>query len=219
MSKFKPVNRFKRKLNNPVSILLDFINSVLPEFVKNFPFEAGIIKMNEDALSEALVFFLLNRARTENFSFISQPNQKGRRKVDIGVFLFGNNLNYLFCIEVKLLPHPRFDYVTGENAAIKRFKANEHGLNNCDEKIPLPQSGIIAFVKSGNFEKHKININEKIQTLATTHSQKNDEFGLTWNNSEQLVKVYFNSIGRLSSKHPRKDNSEINLHHFWIYVN
>ena len=45
---------------------------------------------------------------------MQQSTQEGKRTVDIGVFLFGNQLNYIFCVEAKFLPHSPFDYVTGE---------------------------------------------------------------------------------------------------------
>ncbi len=61
-------------------------------------------------------------------------------------------------------------------------------------------------------------INKKIEKMAKSHSQKTDKFGLNWNNSEKLKKIYFDSIGRLSSKHPRQQEADVHLYHFWIYV-
>ncbi len=220
MNKPNPTKKQKKEIVNPViSKLLSFIDDNLPDFIKCFPYDkTNISRMGEDVLTEALVFFLVNRARTENFSFMQQPTQEGRRKVDIGIFLFGNNLNYIFCIEAKFLHPSPFDYVTGEYAAIKRFKANEHGLNNSIEKKPRPQNGIVAYMKSDTFKDHLIRINEKIKELSDNHSQKTDNFGL--DKSEQLEKIYFKSIGKLFSKHPRqKASDDVILHHFWIYVN
>ncbi|OQY35102.1 MAG: hypothetical protein B6I38_01820 [Anaerolineaceae bacterium 4572_5.1] len=191
----------------------------LPEFLESFPYDkTNIGCMGEDVLTVALVFFLINRSKNLNFVFMPQVPQKGRRTVDIGVFLFGSDANCIFCIEAKFLPHSPFDYVTGEYAAIKRFKAMEHGLKNSVDKIPLPQNGIIAYVKSGAFKEHLGKINKTIQGLSNTHFQAPDEFKLTWAKSEQLDEVYFNSIGRLYSKHPRQKTSDISLHHFWIHV-
>lgn len=216
MNKPHPIKKQKKEIVAPLSKLLKFIDDNLPNFLREFPHNViNISCMSEDILTEALVSFFVNN--TEDFSFMTQATQ-GKRKVDIGVFLRGNNLNYIFCIEAKFLPHSPFDYVTGEYAAIKRFKANEHGLNNSIEKIPLSQNGIIAYVTSGTFEKHFIKINKEIQKISNNHSQKPDEFGLKWNNSEQLEKIYFNSIGKLFSKHPRKQTSDVSLHHFWIYM-
>lgn len=219
MSKPTPNRKKKKEIVDAIAKLLAFMDDNLPKFLNEFPHnKKKAHSMNENTLTEALVFFLVNTARTEEFSFMQQTTQEGKRTVDIGVFLFGNQLNYIFCIEAKFLPHSPFDYITGEYAAIKRFKANEHGLNNSIEKIPLSQNGIIAYVKSGTFDEHFLRINEKIQELALKHSLITDEFGLTWDNSEQLEKIYFRSIAKLISKHTRKKASYVSLYHFWIYI-
>ncbi len=219
MNKPNPTKKQKKEIGDPVSKLLAIMDNNLPEFLKSLPYDKETVSsMEEDKLTEELVRFFLNKVHTEGFLFMSQPIQEGRRKVDIGVFLAGNNSEYIFCIEAKFLPHSPFDYVTGEYAAIKRFKANEHGLNNSIEKIPLSPNGIIAYIKSGSFEKHFIKINEQIRKKAKSYSQEADEFGLTWDKSEQLEKIYFKSIGKLFSKHPRLEASDVTLYHFWIYT-
>jgi len=219
MSKPTPNKKKKKEIVDPVSKLLEFLDDNLPNFLNEFPHDRkNVNSMSENSLTEALVFFLINKARTEGFSFMQQTTQEGKRTVDIGVFLFGNQLNYIFCIEAKFLPHSPSDYVTGEYAAIKRFKANEHGLNNSIEQTPLSQNGIIAYVKSGTFDEHFLMINEKIQKVASTYSQKPDEFGLNWYNSEQLEKIYLRSIAKLISNHPRKKVSYVSLYHFWISI-
>ncbi len=219
MKKPNPVNKQKKEIVDPVSRLLSFLDNTLPYFFNEFPFDKkNATSMNENILTEALVFFLMNKARTGDFSFMPQSNQETGRTVDIGVCLFGSNLNYFFCIEAKFLPHSPFDYVTGKYAAIKRFKAREHGLNNSIEKKPLAQSGIVAYVKEGKFDDHFVKINGRIKELAENHSQNTDKFGLTWNVAEQLEKVYFESIAKLFSTHPRQNASDVNLHHFWVYV-
>ena len=219
MRKPKPIKKTKKDI--VVSKLIPFIADNLPNFIKSLHYDKTIIgRMGENRLTARLVSFLDNKSRIKNlnFSFMHQAPQNGGRMVDIGVGLLGNRLNYIFCIEAKFLPHSPFDYVTGKYAGIKRFKAMEHGLNNDVDKIPLPQNGIVAYIKSGTFEKHIIKINQKIQKIANNHSQKPDVFGLTWDDSEQLEKNNFNSIGKLFSKHPRQKASDVSLYHFWIYV-
>ncbi|QTA79346.1 Uncharacterized protein dnl_16100 [Desulfonema limicola] len=76
----------------------------------------------------------------------------------------------------------------------------------------------MAYVKSGKFEDYFVKINKQIQDISNCYSQKTDEFGLTWNESEKLEKIYFQSIGRLFSKHPRQKDSAVILHHFWVYI-
>lgn len=217
MIKPKPNRNKKKELLDPVSKLLEFLDDNLPNFLNEFPYKKKNVKsLNENSLTEALVFFLMNKARTEGFSFMQQVTQEGKRTVDIGVFLFGNRLNYIFCFEAKFLPHSPFDYVTGEYAAIKRFKANEHGLNNSIDKIPLSQNGIIAYVKSGSFDDHFLTINNQIQKIALKYCQNPDKFGLNWYYSEQLEKIYFSPMAKLISRHPRKNAHDVSLYHFWI---
>jgi len=221
MNKPNPTKKQKKEISDSVFKLLAIMDNNLPEFLKSLPYDKKTVSsMEEDKLTEELVRFFLNKVHIEGFLFMSQPIQKGRRKVDIGVFLAGNNSEYIFCIEAKFLRlrHSSFDYVTGEYAAIKRFKAKEHGLNNSIEKVPLPQNGIVAYVKSGTFKDHFIKINEKIKKLSENHSHKQDEFGSTWNKSEQLEKIYFKSIAKLFSIHPRPKTTDVSLYHFWIYT-
>ena len=207
-----------RKHNKTVEDLISFIEKVSESFTNSVPFKTQYSQdSDEDHLTELLVWHCIEEDN-ENYAFIPQTKQKGKRKVDIGIGLRGGRGSYIFCIEAKFLPHSPFDYVTGEYAAIKRFKAMEHGINNSVDKIPLPQSGIIAYVKSGTFEKHLLKINREIQKVADKYSQKPDDFGQNWNLSEQLEKIYFKSIAKLLSKHPRKKASDVTLYHFWVHI-
>ena len=127
--------------------------------------------------------------------------------------------NYIFCIEAKILPTA--EYVTSNTGAIKRFKKCEHGLSSSNPIIrkPLLQNAIVAYVRSDLFENHYNKINKEIYKNANRHSQKPDRFGLIWIESEKLEKIYFKSIGKLISNHPRSVAPDVKLYHFWIYVN
>ena len=115
MRKPNPINKQKKKISCPVSKLLSFVNTSLPEFVEKFPYDKTKIGcMNEDVLTEALIIFFQHRSRTENSSFMQQATQEGRRTVDGAVYLYGNNVKFIFCIEAKFLPHSPPDYVTVE---------------------------------------------------------------------------------------------------------
>ena len=84
---------------------------------------------------------------------------------------------------------------------------------------PLPENGIIAYVRSGTFEKHLSTINRNILKNATNYGTKPDEFGLTWNQDEQLQQIYFRTtMAKLISTHYRQKASEVLLYHFWIYI-
>jgi len=130
--------------------------------------------------------------------------------------LKANNEHYIFNIEAKFLP-PK-DYVTGEYAAIKRFKKCEHGLSHCNPEIAklLPQNAIVAYSRSGTYTKHLESINQKIVRLSKQN--KSDKFGLKWNTEEQLKLLNLTTSAKLQSKHQRNDKSEVTLYHFWVSV-
>jgi len=210
-----------RKPNKTIEDLIDFIESAAKGFTNSTTFKQQYHNgSDEDHLTEILLWHYQeeNRQHEEKYIFMAQPKQENRRKVDIGIGLFGGSGNYIFCIEAKKLPTT--EYVTSNTGAIKRFKKCEHGLSSYNPNIgkPLPYNCIIAYVKSGTFEEHFIKINEKIKELSEKHSHKLDEFDLTWNASEQLEKIYFKSIGKLFSKHRRLKTSDVTLYHFWIYT-
>lgn len=211
-------NPKNRKHNKTIEDLISFIENASKSFTNSKTFRTRYDKnSDEDDLTEILIWhYEEKKQKNENYFFMAQPKQEAKRKVDIGIGLHGGHGNYIFCIEAKKLPTP--EYVTGNGGAIKRFKKCEHGLSTKNGN-PLLQNGIIAYVKSGTFKEHLANINEKIKELVNDYSQKSDEFGLIWNNSEKLEKIYFKSTGKLLSEHSRIDTSIVTLHHFWIYVN
>lgn len=214
-------NPKNRKCNKTIEDLIAFIENKLNRYTISSVFKKQYHRdSDEDHLTEILLWhYQEENKKKEKYIFMLQPKQKRKRKVDIGIGLFGGRGDYVFCIEAKILPTN--EYVTGNGGAIKRFKKCEHGLSSSNpiNGKPLPQNGIIAFVKSGTFKKHIIKINKTIQKIVNNHSQKLDVFGLTWNDSEQLEKIYFKSIGKLFSKHPRHNTSDVTLYHFWIYLN
>jgi hypothetical protein len=147
----------------------------------------------------------------KSFYYFSRENaQSGSHTIDIGVYQ-GSNL--IFTIEAKLLPTPKgtrkkpraeHEYVYGRGAGIQRFKDGFHGVDNRSK--PLSESGIIAYIKEQKFEYWLSKINQWI-------------LNARWDKSEQLEKIYFKSIGKLLSKHPRQEAPDIRLYHFWIYIN
>jgi len=62
MRKPNPIKKQKKEIVSPVFKLLSFIDDNLPKFLESFPYDkTNIGCMGEDALTEALVFFLLDR--------------------------------------------------------------------------------------------------------------------------------------------------------------
>lgn len=65
---------------------------------------------------------------------------------------------------------------------------------------------MIAFIQKEDFEYWFCKVNQWV-------------LDAQWGKSEQLEKLYFNSIGKLFSKHICQNDLDVKLYHFWIYVN
>jgi len=209
------INTFRElEPNSVVKDLVELIDRNIGNFSSSDSF-INILKKkkNENQHSEAFCNFMNLRTRNKSITLIQfqrEIAQKGNRTVDIGVYL-GTILVYT--IESKLLPTPKgskgsprneYEYVYGKGGGIQRFKDNHHGLDH-DENL-LRENGLIAFVKENKFDFWHKKINQWI-------------LDASWNKSERLKKVYFNSTtARLNSNHKRIDGSDVILHHFWVYV-
>lgn len=191
--------------------LIQFIEQTLPNFPKSQEFVSVLeTKKNENQHSRAFCLYMTHKSKANEYVFIPETAQIGSHTIDIGIY-WGNNL--IFTIEAKRLPTPKgskqkprneHEYVYGNGAGIQRFREGFHGVDNRNK--PLPENGMIAYIQKEDFEYWFSKIN---QWVLDAH----------WDKSEQLEKVYFKKIGRLTSTHPRQNDSNIKLHHFWIYVN
>jgi len=157
--------------------LLSELNQFIPSFVTSSIYDRDIFyNSDENHFTETLIKYLENTNTGSRFSYMSQASLPNKRSIDIGVYLKANSEHYIFCIEAKFLPSR--DYVTGNYAAIKRYKKNEHGLSNRNPnkaKI-LPESAIVGYLKSGTFKNHFESINNLISKLSKDKSP--DKFGL-----------------------------------------
>lgn len=197
--------------------LLSELNQFIPHFIDSTIFSRDIFdESDENHYTETLVKFLENEHIDSRFSYKQQASLPGRRSIDIAVHLKADSEHYIFCIEAKFLPST--DYVTGDYAAIKRFKKNEHGLShrNPNKAKVLSESAIVGYSKSGAFGRHFQTINDTIKRLSGASFP--DRFGLTWQSTEQLQKIKINKTATFSSNHSRQDGSIIKLHHFWVSV-
>lgn len=216
---FKNISRGKSSDDQDLISLLAELNQMIPLFVNSSIFRRDIFdESDENHYTETLIKYFVNENPNSRFSYMNQPSLPKRRSIDVGVYLKANSEHYLFCIEAKFLP-PK-DYVTGEYAAIKRFKKREHGLSNRNPQKAkkLSESAIIGYSKSGSFDEHLTKINTEI--LKSTESSGVDKFGLTWQDSEQLHKSNWNA-GDFTASHSTHlciDDSMIRLHHFWVKV-
>ena len=195
--------------NNVVADLVAFIEKELPKFPNSEEF-VGILeaKKNENQHSLSFCVYMTNKCKSKYY-FARENAQKGSSVIDIAVYS-GSVL--IFTIEAKLLPippgttqHPRseHEYVHGKGAGIQRFKDGKHGVDNTNNY--LNENGLIGFVKDNDFDFWHKKINQWITDSS-------------WGISEMLEKRYFNTTGKLTSRHKRVDNLGFLLHHFWVKV-
>lgn len=216
--RFKNIPSGKSSDSEDLKDLLAELNQLVPDFVQSTIFDRDIFDdSDENHFTETLIKYLENVNPDSRFSYKPQASLPKKRSTDIGVHLKAHSEHYIFCIEAKFLP-PK-DYVTGEYAAIKRYKRMEHGLSNRNpiKAKALPESAIVGYSKSGVFEGHFENVNNQISKLSESKSP--DKYGLTWHLSEYLQVVKIDKTAIFFSNHIREDGSIIRLHHFWVYVN
>lgn len=214
---FKNIPHKKSSDEADLEELLSELIQIIPAFVGSSIFKRDIFDGSEENdYTVTLIKYLVNEKKDSRFFYMNQTPLQGRRSTDIAVFLVADSEHYIFNIEAKFLP-PK-DYVTGEYAAIKRFKKKEHGLSNRNPIIAklLPESAIVGYSHSGTFENHLASINKLI--LKLSKSSTPDKFDLSWYDTEQLREIKIDKTAILVSDHPRHLNSSIRLHHFWVYV-
>jgi hypothetical protein len=195
--------------SNLIEELLSYLESELMKFPHSKEFAKNLIKKkNENQHSSAFCLFMTNRSDSRYY-FERETSQKGSSTIDIGVY-FGSTL--IYTIEAKVLPTPKgtrknlrfpYEYVYGKGAGIQRFKDENHGLDHANNL--LSESGMIAYIKEKDFDHWHTQVNDWIKDA-------------TWSTDENLEIIYLESIGRLKSKHIRKNRTYILLHHFWIKV-
>ncbi|MDR1865103.1 MAG: hypothetical protein LBR08_05965, partial [Bacteroidales bacterium] len=146
-------------------------------------------------------------------------HEEGKATTDIGVYL--RNDRQFFCwIEAKRLPTPKEkdrdereyvivnqDKVNGRkkfkgNGGIQRFKENKHASE-------LSYSIMIGYIQANDSNYWLNKVNEWITELINT----NTEF---WKEEDYLRKYNSDRCDRYISKHLRKSNKSITLHHYWI---
>jgi hypothetical protein len=214
---FKNITPKKSSDERDLEELLSELYQMIPKFIESPIFDRDIFdNSDENHYTETFIKYVENEKKDSRFSYKQQISLPNKRSADIGIHLKADSEYYIFNIEAKFLP-PN-DYVTGDYAAIKRFKKNEHGLSNRNpaKAKKLPESAIVAYSKSGTFEGHLENINKSI--LKLSKSKIPDKFGLTWHDTEQLREIKIDKSAIFVSEHPRYDDSSIMLHHFWVYV-
>lgn len=212
---FKNITPNKSSDSEDLRELVSELDILMPHFTSSMVFQRDIFdNSDEDHYTETLIKYLENQKGDSRFSFKPQATLPNKRSIDIGVHLKASSEHYIFCIEAKFLP-PK-DYVTGEYAAIKRFKKGQHGLSNRNpiKAKRLQESAIVAYSKSGTLEKHFKTVNKKILTLAQANQP--DIYNLTWSTTELLKITEADSASKLQSIHLREDMTTFTLHHYWV---
>ena len=205
MSNFFEYSQFER--NETVVNLIKNIEIFLPCFLCSPDYiKMNKEKRNENRFTTSIIAFLNNSCKYDGFGFVAEFQQNKSFRVDIGVCLNGE---FLFTIEAKLLPTPEpkkrkeYEYVYGDGGGIERFRKGNHGLD--DFNNPLPENGMIAYIKENDFEHWHSKVNQWVLDAG-------------WGGAEQLTKEYFKEIGKLTSKHQRTNGETLLLHHFWVKV-
>jgi hypothetical protein len=203
MGTSKPNPKHKQDRKTIIKNLVMFVEKELPNFPNSQEF-IDILekKKNENQHSRAFCVFMNSKSKSK-YDFQREVSQIANSTVDIGVYKASL---LIFLIEAKILPIPEreeYEYVYGKGGGIQRFKDNKHGLD--DKNNLLPENGMIAYIKKEDFDYWLDKVNQWILDAG-------------WSESEKLEKIYFEVIAKLKSKHTRIDNSELTLHHFWVYV-
>src|SRR5690606_38663730 len=127
-----------------------------PEFV-----DILTMKKHENQHSQSFCTYMTNKCRSIYY-FGRENTQVGSHTIDIGIY-HGSIL--IFTIEAKLLPTPtqssprtEHEYVYGRGAGIQRFRDGVHGVDN--QNKPLPENGLIAYIKEQDFDHWLSKINQ-----------------------------------------------------------
>ncbi|SFT72239.1 hypothetical protein SAMN04489724_1823 [Algoriphagus locisalis] len=201
------VSSFKNlQSSHLVNDLIAYLEVELPNFTSSDEFvEILAVKKNENQHSTAFCVYMTNKCASR-FCFQRENAQRSSSTVDIGVY---KGANLFFTIEAKVLPTPKdskreeYEYVFGKGGGIERFRKEDHGVNNRNNL--LPEGGMIAYVKTQDFNHWFSAINQWVSDAS-------------WSEEEKLQIVFFDKIARLKSNHLRKGGSKVALHHFWVYV-
>lgn len=198
----KTVKDFSLSENSTVHRVLIFIKVSLHEFEKEY--KQSRININlEDEISEQLCLFFNSKAGVQNLLF----NFNAKIGVDFTIYVLPFQLGFpsIFMIEAKRLSKAHYDYVTGKNGGIERFKREQFGFGK-----HLNFAAMIGYVQDCNSEYWISKINGWIDNLIQKPTNN------VWSNDDKLSadKLYADFV----SKHLRISNTSITLFHFWISV-
>lgn len=205
MSKVKPINKTPK---DPITQLISVIEENMADFPNSEEYRIILKKKkNENQHSDAFCLFM-QRKCNYIFQFTRELSQFGTSSIDMGI---RHNCIVIFTIEAKVFPTPltskdrkEHEYVYGQKGGgIQRFKEENHGLD--DENNLIVQNGMIAYIKKNTFDYWFTKVNQWIKDAK-------------WEESESLLPKYSEEEDKYKSQHPRKNGTNVILHHFWINV-
>jgi hypothetical protein len=206
--------------------VIRFVWNNLAAWRKSLPDTPPPQTFAEEALNEDLCGFLDNASRSEEwFFFQHEVRQKGRRRVDFAAKPDSDHLvargyypsirEKIVVFEAKRLPAPdtrrEREYVTGGievSGGIQRFKTGDHGG---EHTIAV----LIGYIQAYDISYFHKAINSWITEYSLTSPD-----GLPWSTDECLgvPDVHPDHTACLQSKHPRINNTPIELHHLWMVI-
>lgn len=174
--------------------------------------------LNEDGITSILDIYLQRQARATDEIFMFQfqyPEVSSRRTTDMSVIYAAPyaSTKSIFAIEAKRLPTPgsgrQREYVQGNLGAMERFKRNQHGKH-------LHYSAILGYVEKEDFDFWHKQICEWINNLI----KSNTDSTISWNSNDLLS--FINGVTNMSHYHSinsRNGSADIQLSHYWLYLN
>jgi hypothetical protein len=199
-----------------ISCILNCFKTTTP-FFKQVLTQPDLVKpLNENKLTQLFIEQLRIQLRKKGVTFDvgNQYSDVFFKTKGIPDFYFhaleeGKTAIPLFIVETKRLPAPQTinekEYVIGQNnnGGIERFKSKKHGKG-------LSECGLLGFIEEENSTFWVSKINEWIKQLV---DNDND-----WVIEELLTKIEDEAeFSYLISLVRTDKNTDVSLHHFWIY--
>jgi len=207
--------------NQPILTVLTFVESFLPLFI----IENRKSIKNEKGLTQRLLRILIVNVNDNlPFTFDKEGMQDesigSSHTVDFSV-IFKANRKEFFAFEAKILgvkeKYRKQEYLVGSDykgnpkhcGGVERFKRNIH----CKD---LKYVGMLGYILKENSKYWLDIINKWINDFSEEYSDNT----ISWYKSEELVFLdRTDEISKLKSLHPRNNNSDITIYHFWCQLN
>lgn len=203
---------------NATACIKAFLQNHLPDFPGFLKKEITSENINEDLITSKLEIYLQRQARAtdEIFMFQFQHPEKGsKRTTDMSVIYASPfaSTESIFAIEAKRLPTPgsgrQKEYVEGNLGAMERFKRNHHGKH-------LQQSAILGYIEKNDFKFWHKEVCGWINNLIAT----NTDSTILWNKNDLLNnRASSSGLSLYESVNARTGSTDIQLSHYWIYIN